>query len=394
MIASTYYFKPEPEAPEAVKKTQVDSSNAATEKGQLNGSAATEIPPATEIGVNSWNAPTTDSSAADTFILENEKIKIFFLAKGGMPVKAVLKEHLTWQKKTLTLFNNNQLYFRFPAYLGINGTHQIQFIPKPVNTNQLDFNAQAADGSTIALKWTLKPNSYQASLESGFNFKENANQIGSSNVNLRWISNAPGKEKNRQNERDNATVYYKSTGTGEVDKLNPLGFDSLAAPEQFSWIAFKQQFFTSAILPQKPLLSGGLIATRSGSVHPNICPYGEILTCKDGGMVVLAVGSDKQFQELCRILGREALGTDLKYATVQHRLQHREELMALLKDAASAFTASELLPQLYAHFVPAGAIRNMKEVCELPATAHLLLRETLANGTETVRAGQVAFRLD
>jgi YidC/Oxa1 family membrane protein insertase len=265
MIASTYYFKPEPEAPEAVKKTQVDSSNAATEKGQLNGSAATEIPPATEIGVNSWNAPTTDSSAADTFILENEKIKIFFLAKGGMPVKAVLKEHLTWQKKTLTLFNNNQLYFRFPAYLGINGTHQIQFIPKPVNTNQLDFNAQAADGSTIALNWTLKPNSYQASLESGFNFKENTNQIGSSNVNLRWISNAPGKEKNRQNERDNATVYYKSTGTGEVDKLNPLGFDSLAATEQFSWIAFKQQFFTSAILPQKPLLSGGLIATRSGS---------------------------------------------------------------------------------------------------------------------------------
>ncbi len=141
-------------------------------------------------------------------------------------------------------------------------------------------------------------------------------------------------------------------------------------------------------------LMGGQIATRSGSVHPNICPYGEILTCKDGGMIVLAVGSDKQFQELCRILGKEALGTDLKYATVQHRLQHREELMALLKDAAGAFTASELLPQLHAHFVPAGAIRNMKEVFELPATAYLLLRETLANGTETVRVGQVAFRLD
>ena len=141
-------------------------------------------------------------------------------------------------------------------------------------------------------------------------------------------------------------------------------------------------------------LMGGQIATRSGSVHPNICPYGEILTCKDGGMIVLAVGSDKQFQELCRILGNEALGTDLKYATVQHRLQHREELMALLKDAASLFNAKKLLTQLHAHFVPAGAIRNMKEVFELPATEHLLLRETLANGTETVRVGQVAFRLD
>ena len=264
MIASTYYFKPEPAAPEVVKKTQVDSSKATQEQRQLKDASATAIAPTTEAGVNLWNAPTIERAASDTFILENEKIKIYFLAKGGMPVQAELKEHLTWQKKTLTLFDNNQLYFRFPAYLGIDGTNQIQFVPKPINNNQLEFNAQASDGSTIALKWTLKPNSYQASLESGFNFKENSPAIASSNVNLRWISNAPGKEKNRQNERDNATVYYKSAGTGEVDKLNPLGLDSLAAPEHFSWIAFKQQFFTSAILPQKPLLSGGLISTRSG----------------------------------------------------------------------------------------------------------------------------------
>ncbi len=265
MIASTYYFKPEPAAPEVVKKTQVDSSKATQEQRQLKDASATAIAPTTEAGVNLWNAPTIERAASDTFILENEKIKIYFLAKGGMPVQAELKEHLTWQKKTLTLFDNNQLYFRFPAYLGIDGTNQIQFVPKPINNNQLEFNAQASDGSTIALKWTLKPNSYQASLESGFNFKENSPAIASSNVNLRWISNAPGKEKNRQNERDNATVYYKSASTGEVDKLNPLGLDSLAAPEHFSWIAFKQQFFTSAILPQKPLLSGGLISTRSGS---------------------------------------------------------------------------------------------------------------------------------
>jgi YidC/Oxa1 family membrane protein insertase len=112
-----------------------------------------------------------------------------------------------------------------------------------------------------------------ASLESGFNFKENSPAIASSNVNLRWISNAPGKEKNRQNERDNATVYYKSSATGEVDKLNPLGFDSLATPESFSWIAFKQQFFTAAVMPQKPLLSGGLISTRPGAATEDVKTY-------------------------------------------------------------------------------------------------------------------------
>lgn len=273
MIASTYYFKPEPEAPKVVTKTQVDSSKVTKEQRQLKGASATVTIPTTEAGINSWNAPTTVGAKSDTFILENEKIKIYFRAKGGMPVKAELKEHLTWQKKSLTLFNNNQIYFRFPAYLGIAGTNQIQFNPKKINNSQLEFNAQASDGSTIALKWTLKPNSYMASLESGFNFKESSPALASSNVNLRWISNAPGKEKNRQNERDNATIYYKSAGTGEVDKLNPLGFDSLATPESFSWIAFKQQFFTAAIMPQKPLLSGGLISTRPGAATEDVKTY-------------------------------------------------------------------------------------------------------------------------
>jgi YidC/Oxa1 family membrane protein insertase len=272
MIASTYYFKPEPQAPEAAKKSLIDST-----KSQLEIKKADASVPSTTIATASsgsaWNTLAPDSSAADTLVLENEKIKIYFLAKGAMPVKAELKEHLTWQKKTLTLFNNNQIYFRFPNYLGVDGTNQIQFTPKQINNSQLDFNAQASDGSSIALNWILKPNSYMASLESGFNFKENSPVIASSNVNLRWISNAPGKEKNRQNERDNATIYYKSSATGEVDKLNPLGFDSLAMPESFSWIAFKQQFFTAAVMPQKPLLSGGLISTRPGAATEDVKTY-------------------------------------------------------------------------------------------------------------------------
>lgn len=273
MIASTYYFKPEPQAPEAAKKSLIDSTKSQLENKKADASAPPSTTIATASSGSAWNTLATDSSAADTLVLENEKIKIYFLAKGGMPVKAELKEHLTWQKKTLTLFNNNQIYFRFPNYLGVNGTNQIQFTPKQINNSQLDFNAKASDGSSIALNWILKPNSYMASLESGFNFKENSPVIASSNVNLRWISNAPGKEKNRQNERDNATVYYKSSATGEVDKLNPLGFDSLATPESFSWIAFKQQFFTAAVMPQKPLLSGGLISTRPGAANEDVKTY-------------------------------------------------------------------------------------------------------------------------
>ena len=43
-------------------------------------------------------------------------------------------------------------------------------------------------------------------------------------------------------------------------------------------------------------LMGDSIPSRKGSIHPNIAPYGEYFECKDGKLMVLAIGTDKQFQ--------------------------------------------------------------------------------------------------
>ena len=48
------------------------------------------------------------------------------------------------------------------------------------------------------------------------------------------------------------------------------------------------------------------VPQRMGSTHPNIAPYGDMLTCRDGD-VVLAVGSDAQFKSLCNVLGCNGL---------------------------------------------------------------------------------------
>ncbi len=266
MVGSTYYFKPDPTAQEPVKNAQRVDSTKSNAKSTLSANKINPIAQTSLGAVNAsaWIAPTS-SDTSDTLSLENENIKIYFSSLGGMPIKAELKNYLTWQKKSLVLFDNNQFYFQIPSYLGVKGTHQIAFNSKVSNPNSLEFYALASDGSTVTLKWTLKPNSYSTSLESSFNFAANNAQVNTSNLSLRWKSNTNGKEKNRQNERDNATVYYQNSASGEVDKLNPIGFDSLSSSEHFSWIAFKQQFFTTAIVPQKPLLPGGLISTRPGA---------------------------------------------------------------------------------------------------------------------------------
>ncbi|MFO8182681.1 MAG: CoA transferase, partial [Candidatus Aegiribacteria sp.] len=47
-----------------------------------------------------------------------------------------------------------------------------------------------------------------------------------------------------------------------------------------------------------------------GSDHPNIVPYGTIFKTADKKEIVLAVGTDKQFGELCRLLGKPDMAED------------------------------------------------------------------------------------
>ena len=83
-------------------------------------------------------------------------------------------------------------------------------------------------------------------------------------------------------------------------------------------------------------LMHGTVPQRMGSTHPNIAPYGDMLTCRDGD-VVLAVGSDAQFTSLCKVLGCDALADDPRFHINAERVKHREDLVAALN--AKAFQA-------------------------------------------------------
>ena len=73
-------------------------------------------------------------------------------------------------------------------------------------------------------------------------------------------------------------------------------------------------------------LINGKTPQRQGSSHPNIAPYGDLLECADG-QLVLAVGSDAQFEGLCRTLGMEELLSEEAFHTNAERVVHRAPLM-------------------------------------------------------------------
>jgi len=140
-------------------------------------------------------------------------------------------------------------------------------------------------------------------------------------------------------------------------------------------------------------LMGEMIPQRMGSQHPNIAPYGDVFYTKDELPIVLAVGTEKQFQLLCDILEIPFLKDDQRFNINTSRVKNRITLAEELAKAIILFERDPLLAALKKAGVPAGSIRNMKEVFELEQAQEMILEERLEDGTLSKRVKTVAFNI-
>jgi len=113
---------------------------------------------------------------------------------------------------------------------------------------------------------------------------------------------------------------------------------------------------------------------RQGSAHPNIAPYGESFGTADGKLILLAVGSDRQFADLCTVLGLEALVNDPRYSSNPRRVENRLHLDQLISKKISQFRSGPLLVKMNSLKIPAGAIQNIKEALDMPEAKELFIR--------------------
>lgn len=134
-----------------------------------------------------------------------------------------------------------------------------------------------------------------------------------------------------------------------------------------------QSGVSSLINQASNFLVAGHIPQRMGSDHPNISPYGTAYTAADGKQLILAVGTERQFESLCKILGCEELLEDERFISNKLRVPNNEALKAYLKEAISRFERDDLLQQLNDASIPSGAVRTMDEVFEEDAAAPMIL---------------------
>lgn len=196
-----------------------------------------------------------------TFTLENALMKAQFSAKGGTPTHFTLKNYKTWDGKALELFQSQELGIKIANGSQWIDTRNLVFkAGSASNANKLELVAEGSNNQNIRFTWTLNPSTYLFDWEASVQ----APSLSGTKAHLSWVQHTGGKEKNRKNERDNSTICYQDT-EAEVNKLNPINNDSLVMPTATRWIGFKQQFFTSTIIPENPFGSGARVSTKAAT---------------------------------------------------------------------------------------------------------------------------------
>jgi CoA:oxalate CoA-transferase len=141
-------------------------------------------------------------------------------------------------------------------------------------------------------------------------------------------------------------------------------------------------------------LIAGVQPTPIGNENVTAAPSGTFRT--GDGLLNIAANRQEQFETLCRLVGRDELIGDGRFAEREDRKRHRYELKAELEQALARRSAAEWASVLNANGVPAGEVLSVPEVLEHPQVAERGLIKRFAGvpgvgrDVAVVRAG---FRL-
>lgn len=208
-------------------------------------------------------------SAKESFTtIENEKIKLKIANKGGYIVEAVLKEFKKFEKNSGQLVelikdNNSNLNIQLQTTDNRTLNSKDLFFEPTLTKNGADqiltMRLKAGANEFLEYKYVLKPNDYLV----GFDIRsQGLNRVLNSSkpLDLQWDLKTYRNEKSISYENRYAEIYYEH----EDGKINyaGLGKHEEETVEKVSFIAYKQHFFTSILVTDKPFATSKLESTN------------------------------------------------------------------------------------------------------------------------------------
>jgi crotonobetainyl-CoA:carnitine CoA-transferase CaiB-like acyl-CoA transferase len=122
-------------------------------------------------------------------------------------------------------------------------------------------------------------------------------------------------------------------------------------------------------------LNAGYLPKPMGMLHPNIAPYGDLVTSSDGKPIVLAIGTEAQFIALCKVLGLKELADDMRFSTNTARVKHRTALIEAIGNQIGTQPMERWMELFSQYGIPAGRVLNIEEVFEQNFAKEMVLEQ-------------------
>jgi crotonobetainyl-CoA:carnitine CoA-transferase CaiB-like acyl-CoA transferase len=115
-------------------------------------------------------------------------------------------------------------------------------------------------------------------------------------------------------------------------------------------------------------LIGGNVPGRWGNAHPTIVPYQSFQTADS--FLVLGAASESIWKRLCPALNRADLTDDPRFAKNAHRVENRQELIAILAEIFMTRTTADWLAALNQADIPCAPVQTIDQVFAAPQVLH------------------------
>jgi len=119
------------------------------------------------------------------------------------------------------------------------------------------------------------------------------------------------------------------------------------------------------------------VPPQEGNNHPTNTPMGLFPT--SDGFLNLAATGNKNFSKFCKLIGREKMASDPRFASSTLRSRNREALNELICAALRTRTSGEWFELMVAEGLPCGPVYNVQQVFADPQVEQLRIKRSVTH---------------
>ncbi|HHV85474.1 MAG TPA: membrane protein insertase YidC [Petrimonas sp.] len=228
------------------------------------------------IGTQTDSTTVVKPTAEEFVTLENEKLKLVLSTLGGRIYSVQLKGEKKFNGDSLYLFEGDEARFNLELFnrnsVRLSTADQLFTPISTADGKSVVMRLENSPGQHIDLIYTLPANEFML----GFNIriagmKNGLHPESLTNFRINWEQKIRQQEQGRQFENRFARLNYRYMGQ-DVQRLSDSKNDRRELTEPVKWFSFKDQFFSTIIIAEKPF-SNTILSSQPLSASEYIKDY-------------------------------------------------------------------------------------------------------------------------